>query len=217
MATLNGFHPPMSTLHSQKTKLQVLHATLHSLPLTSDQQHPMLAYQRSSFTKFPNDHQLIRAHHRLLITKVTQASEKSPPETQSPADKSPLSTWKNWIVGLMLSIIIPSLRHKWGPLLALKNKVDVAVDTVESVTEVVEELAEEVEKVAEQVEDKLPEDAKLREAVESVEHLAEDAVKKAELAKDVIRKVEEVEEEVEKALTNGSDVDSVKGEGEKKS
>ncbi|ONI02375.1 hypothetical protein PRUPE_6G194000 [Prunus persica] len=193
MATINGFHPPMSTLHSQKTKLQVPHATLHSLPLTSDQQHPMLAYQRSSFTKFPYDHQLIRAHHRLLITK------------------------KNWIVGLMLSIIIPSLRHKWGPLLALKSKVDMAVDTVESVTEVVEELAEEVEKVAEQVEDKLPEDAKLREAVESVEHLAEDAVKKAELAKDVIHKVEEVEEEVEKALTNGSDVDSVKGEGEKKS
>ncbi|VVA35191.1 PREDICTED: LOC18773038 [Prunus dulcis] len=69
MATINGFHPPMSTLHSQKTKLQVPHATLHSLPLTSDQQHPMLAYQRSSFTKFPYDHQLIRAHHRQLITK----------------------------------------------------------------------------------------------------------------------------------------------------
>ncbi|PQQ16622.1 uncharacterized protein Pyn_16713 [Prunus yedoensis var. nudiflora] len=217
MATINGFHPPMSTLHSQTTKPQVPHATLHSLQLTSHQPHPMLAYQRSSFTKFPYAHQLIRAHHRLLITKVTQASEKSPPETQGPADKSPLSTWQNWIVGLLLSIIIPSLRHKWGPLLALKSKVDMAVDTVESVTEVVEELAEEVEKVAEQIEDKLPEDAKLKQAMDSIEHLAEDAVKKAEQAKDVIHKVEEVEEEIEKALITGSDVDSVKGEGEKKS
>ncbi|KAB2597483.1 hypothetical protein D8674_000403 [Pyrus ussuriensis x Pyrus communis] len=152
--------------------------------------HTTFAYQRSSFTKIPCDrHQLIRRNHHQRL-----------------------------IVGLMLTIIIPSLRHKWGPLLALKGKVDMVIETVKSVTEVVEELVEEVEKVAEQVTDKLPEDAELREAMESIEHLADEAVKKAELAKDVIHKVEEMEKDVEKALTTGSDtIDPGKGEEGQKS
>ncbi|KAM1074057.1 hypothetical protein FF1_019104 [Malus domestica] len=201
MATINIFQNPyMPILH----KSQLLHTSF--------------AYQRSSSTKIPCDHQSIRRNHQKLVTLVTHASDKSQPDAQLSADDSPLSSWKTWIVGLMLTIIIPSLRHKWGPLLALKSKVDTAVDTVESVTEVVEELAEQVEKVAEQVEDKLPEDAKLRDAMESIEHLAEEAVKKAELAKDVIHKVEEVEEEVEKALLTGSDTtDPAKGEKGQKS
>ncbi|KAL6220126.1 hypothetical protein ACLB2K_007883 [Fragaria x ananassa] len=115
------------------------------------------------------------------------------------------SAWKHWMVGLTLSILLPSLRHKGGSFLALKKKVDVAMETAESVTEVVEELAEEVEKVSEQVAEKLPDDAKLKKAMESVEHLAEEAVEKAKLAEDIIHKVKEVEEEVEEALISGSE------------
>ncbi|KAK9949461.1 hypothetical protein M0R45_004980 [Rubus argutus] len=195
MTTINGligFHPYMSSLSSQQHKSQVRHITLHCLHLTPS--------QRPWFTKIPSK-------FRLITKATTHASDNSQPEThnQVPA-KSPSFAWpwKNWMVGLTLSILLPSFRHKWGPFRALKSKVDMAIEIVESVTEVVEELAEEVDKVCEQVAEKLPEDAKLKKAVELVEHLAEEAVQKAKQAEDIIHKVKEMEKEVEEALITGS-------------
>ncbi|PRQ48575.1 hypothetical protein RchiOBHm_Chr2g0112261 [Rosa chinensis] len=197
MATINGFHLHMSSLRSQEHKSQVPHGT-NLLCLHESTPNP----RSSSFNKVPRK----PSHDYRLITKATShASDSSPPEPHQVPAKSPFSAWKHWILGLTLSILVPSFRHKGGPFLALKSKVDVAMETVESVTEVVEELAEEVEKVSEQVADKLPDDAKLKKAMESVEHLAEEAVEKAKLAEDIIHKVKEVEEEVEEALIDGSD------------
>ncbi|KAF8404661.1 hypothetical protein HHK36_009549 [Tetracentron sinense] len=117
-----------------------------------------------------------------------------------PPAKSPSSAWKHWILGIILSMFLPFLKHKGGLLVSLKNNVDMAIETMECVAEVVEHLAEEVEKVADEVEDKLPDDAKLKEAVSLIEDLAKEAVKKAKLAEEIIHKVKEVEKEVEKAF-----------------
>uniref|UniRef100_A0A5B7BDU0 Uncharacterized protein n=1 Tax=Davidia involucrata TaxID=16924 RepID=A0A5B7BDU0_DAVIN len=134
-----------------------------------------------------------------VISMAKGPSDNFQSEAPVPA-KPPSPAWKKWMVGLMLSIILPSFRHKWGPFLVLKSKLDTAIETVESVTEVVEELAEEVEKLAEGVENKLPEDTKLKETMQSVEKLAKEAVKEADLAQELIHKVQDAEKEAEKAL-----------------
>ncbi|KAK6923801.1 hypothetical protein RJ641_010001 [Dillenia turbinata] len=128
------------------------------------------------------------------------------------AKKSHFHGWKQWMVGMVLSILLPSFKYKWGPLQVLKNKVDTAMETVETVSEVVEEIAEKVEKVADEIGDKLPEDAKLKDALESVESLAREAAKEAELAKQLIDQVQEKEKEVEELLgPKESNTQEVKG------
>ncbi|XP_010266764.1 PREDICTED: uncharacterized protein LOC104604195 [Nelumbo nucifera] len=110
---------------------------------------------------------------------------------------SPSNSWRSWIFGILVTIVLPFLKNKWAPLLTLKKEVDTVVDTIENVVTVVEKVAEEVEKVADEVADKLPEGGKLREAVCAVEHIAKEAAKDAQMAGDFIDKVEEVEKDVE--------------------
>ncbi|XP_022869621.1 uncharacterized protein LOC111389010 isoform X1 [Olea europaea var. sylvestris] len=112
-------------------------------------------------------------------------------------DHSPSSSWKKWLLGLLLTVILPAVGHKGGLFAGLKSKIDAAVKTVETVTEIVEEVAEEVEKVVEEVEEKLPQDSKLKEALESVENLAKKAVKEAKQAEELVHKVQSVEETIE--------------------
>ncbi|XP_030454534.2 uncharacterized protein LOC115675885 isoform X2 [Syzygium oleosum] len=123
------------------------------------------------------------------------------PVPHLPSDPSP-SSWKFWVVGVFVSVILPFWRNKWGPLWKLKNEVEAAVETVEHVTDIVEEVADKVEQVAEEVAEHLPE-GKLKDMVTSVEHLAETAGKDAHLAGDIIDKVEEVEKEVDSFMEPG--------------
>ncbi|KAL2528157.1 uncharacterized protein Fot_20758 [Forsythia ovata] len=133
---------------------------------------------------------------------------------------SPSSSWKKWLLGLLLTVILPALGHKGGLFLALKSKIEAAVKTVETVTEMVEEVAEEVEKVAEEVEEKLPHDSKLKEALDSVENLAKKAVKEAKQAEELVHKVQEVEEKMEETMEGAlmkADTDETKLDGQKTS
>lgn len=63
------------------------------------------------------------------------------------------------------------------------------MEVVEEVAEVVEEVAEQAEKLVEEVEEKLPDDSKLREALESFDALAKKAANEAKKAEDVVHKV----------------------------
>ncbi|KAK6923378.1 hypothetical protein RJ641_011682 [Dillenia turbinata] len=137
------------------------------------------------------------------ICKATGGSggwgmDKGPEDRR--ANKSHFHGWKQWMAGIVLSILLPSFKYKWGPLQVLKNKVDMTMEAVDSVSEVVEEIAEKVEKVADEVGDKLPEDAKLKDALESVESIAREAAKQAELTQQLIDKLQEKEKEVEVIL-----------------
>ncbi|KAK3042949.1 hypothetical protein RJ639_001025 [Escallonia herrerae] len=104
---------------------------------------------------------------------------------------------KGWILGMLLSMVIPLCRHKLNPFLALKNKVDSVVETAEIVLDVVEKVADEVLEVADGFGDKLPEGGKLKGAVDLVENIAREIAKDAHLAGNLIDKVEEAEKEVE--------------------
>ncbi|KAL4279685.1 hypothetical protein GQ457_03G033620 [Hibiscus cannabinus] len=125
------------------------------------------------------------------------------PSTPAPAPGS----WKAWIVGILMSIILPMWRGNWRPLLKLKQEAETIIDTVEAVADMVEKVAEQVEKVADEVGDRLPE-GKLKDALEFVEDLADDTADGARITGDFIDKVEDmvdqVEDKVESLMKPGS-------------
>ncbi|KAJ8762557.1 hypothetical protein K2173_007996 [Erythroxylum novogranatense] len=133
-----------------------------------------------------------------------------PDSAPPPSDRSP-APWNGWILGIVVTIILPSTRNKWGPLLRIKEQFDSVVETAEQVTELVEDVAEAVDKVSEEIGEHVPEDSALDKAAEFVEDIAEETVKNAKLADALLEKVEEVEKEVFSAID--SDIDKAGGTG----
>ncbi|KAL6512055.1 hypothetical protein OROGR_021652 [Orobanche gracilis] len=106
-----------------------------------------------------------------------------------------VSVW-SWIIGLVVTFVLPFLTNKWGALWELKNKVLGAVQTVEDIVEAVERVAEKVDEIAEEIGDDVPQ-GKLKDLVELVGHVAEKTAKTADCLDNVIDKVQEAEVQVE--------------------
>ncbi|KAK1555380.1 hypothetical protein Q3G72_025586 [Acer saccharum] len=127
---------------------------------------------------------------------VVYSSTLPEPPLVPNSDPSPQS-WKIWILGMVISVILPFWRNKWGSFQRLKNEVEAEMETAEHVAEIVEDVAEKVEKVAEEVADHLPQGGRLKDAVTLIENVAKETAKDAHLADQFIEKVEDVEREVE--------------------
>ncbi|KAK8308998.1 hypothetical protein V6Z11_D02G099500 [Gossypium hirsutum] len=110
---------------------------------------------------------------------------------------------KLWVVGLVMSIILPFWRSKWGPLLKLKDEVETIIDKAEEVTDIVEKVAGQVEEVADDIGNHLPE-GRLKNALQFLEDMAQNTADGARLAGDLIDKVEEVEGKVESWMGENS-------------
>lgn len=122
-----------------------------------------------------------------------------PPEPSASAGGLPggiPGSWKGWLLGIVMTVIIPLMTNKWGALLTWTNKLESAVQRVEDMVEAVEEIAEKVDKFAEDISDELPE-GKLRNALERVEQVAERVAKDADQLDNMIDKVQEVEDKLE--------------------
>ncbi|CAH9105134.1 unnamed protein product [Cuscuta epithymum] len=102
---------------------------------------------------------------------------------------------KGWLIGILLSAVIPFFRHKFGSLMQIRN----SIEQVEEVVHGLEKVAEVVDKVAEEIGGTLP-DGSLKEAVAMVERAAEKADKSAENLGELIDKVEELGEKVEERV-----------------
>ncbi|KAK9269988.1 hypothetical protein L1049_025561 [Liquidambar formosana] len=149
------------------------------------------------------------------IHKKMAVCSSVPPGAPLPSEPpSPHTCRKPWVVGMLLAMILPFFRNKWGPLSLLKSKVDTVVETAEHIAEVVEKVAEEVEKVADEVGDHLPDGGKLKGAFNFVENLAKETAKDAHEADEVIDKLEEVEKDVESLFDQVSE--SAKEDKDKK-
>jgi uncharacterized protein Yka (UPF0111/DUF47 family) len=135
----------------------------------------------------------------LLLCRDMAVYSSVLPGPPLPSDPSH-GSWKAWIFGMIVTVILPFLGNKWGPLLKLKSEVDETANKVEAIAEAVEKVAEQVDKVAEEVADDLPAGGKLKEAVTLIENLAEQTAKTAHLVDETIEKVEEVEEQVESLI-----------------
>ncbi|XAR49482.1 hypothetical protein NMG60_11032704 [Bertholletia excelsa] len=123
--------------------------------------------------------------------RVKDEDSKGQGEPSGPAPLKPgFPAWAKWLLGSMLSLVLPLWNQKWAKLLSFEAKVEQVMEEVETVVDVVEKVATTAEKVSVEVADKLPVDGKLKEAALFVEHLSEETAKDAELTKDFIHKVE---------------------------
>ncbi|KAL8251106.1 hypothetical protein R6Q59_034799 [Mikania micrantha] len=123
---------------------------------------------------------------------------------------SPSGSMRNWIVGIVLTFVLPFFTHKWGPLLVLRNKVDNVVNTAEYIMETIEVVAEKVDNVIDDITDNLPKDSELRKTMESIDVIVEGVAKSAHVANDFIDKVEEVEDKLESLILDEAKVDGPK-------
>ncbi|GFP89766.1 hypothetical protein PHJA_001120400 [Phtheirospermum japonicum] len=106
------------------------------------------------------------------------------PSPSGPPSSHPMG----WILGLVVSIVLPFFTNKWGPLWVLKNRIMDTVQSVENIVEAVEKVAEKVDEIAEDIGDDLPQ-GKLKDLVHLVENMAEKTAKTADCIDNVIDKV----------------------------
>ncbi|XP_073050743.1 uncharacterized protein [Primulina eburnea] len=137
-----------------------------------------------------------------ISTAITISRNFVPRASSSPDPST--SPWKKWLLGILLTVILPAVGYQGGIFVGLKARIDKAIEKVEQLTEVVEEIAEETDKIVEEVEAKLPGDSKLKQTLDKFDNLAKKAVDEAKQAEDIIHKVRDVEEEVEEALLKAS-------------
>lgn len=124
---------------------------------------------------------------------IKSSIQPIPPSMDSVA---PAAQRKNWIMELVVRLIMPLLKSRWGVFLLYKNEVDKAIEAAEEVAEVVEKVAEEVEMTAEELVEELP-DGNIKNTMRFIENVAHQAAKEAQLADATILKVEEFEDEVD--------------------
>ncbi|KAH6760130.1 hypothetical protein C2S52_009424 [Perilla frutescens var. hirtella] len=164
----------------------------------SSQFHLLPAIKRAKKIDHTMDFLKSSAKYGMISTAISRP--RNVQVKASASSNNPSSSWQKWLIGLLLTVILPAVGYKGGLFSNLKSKIDKAVETVEHVAEMVEEVAEKAEKIVEEVEEKLPEDSKLKDALESFEGLAKMAVTEAKKAEDVVNKVKDVEEELEATL-----------------
>ncbi|KAM5575363.1 hypothetical protein ABKV19_014368 [Rosa sericea] len=122
--------------------------------------------------------------------------EQPLPATTSP--RHTISNWVRWILGALLSILIPVWTHKyWGNLQKIEGEAEVVMEEVDNVAKVVERVATVAEKVSADVADKLPTDhTRLKEIALLIERVSELAAQDARLTQDFIHKVDALKKDL---------------------
>ncbi|KAA8528317.1 hypothetical protein F0562_035672 [Nyssa sinensis] len=127
-------------------------------------------------------------------------------EPGAPIPSEPSNFPKGWILGLLITVILPFFSSKWGPLLGLKKGFENAVETAEQVTETIEKVAEEVEKVAEEIAEDLPAGGKLQKALVYAENVAKETAKDAQLGEEIIDKIEDLEKDLGSMIDQANEI-----------
>ncbi|XP_023763624.1 uncharacterized protein LOC111912117 [Lactuca sativa] len=178
-----------STSHAAISKTKYLAScSVHGLNSRNFQYHPRLMIARRKFVVYSN------------ITPL--------PGVPLPSG-SPSGSMESWVMCIVLTFVLPFITHKWGPLIALKNRVDTAVDMAEHIAEVMEDVAGKVDKVIDSITDDLPEDSKLRKRLEAIDELIEGVAMSAHIANDIIDKVEEAEDKLESLILSHANEEKV--------
>ncbi|CAN0923149.1 hypothetical protein LINGRAHAP2_LOCUS33431 [Linum grandiflorum] len=167
-------------------------------------------HRRHQIISFLTNYRLHSGWHASSTTSnksknlVVVHSNVGPGPTASDPSTPPGSNWRGWLVGVLMSFLLPLWRNQLWSLKKLEDKVEAVVETIEEVVETVEEVAEKVEEVAEEMGKSMPE-GKLKHMLEDIEEAADKAEKAAELAHQVLDKVQAAEDQVE-SLIDGATV-----------
>ncbi|KAL8261492.1 hypothetical protein R6Q59_025541 [Mikania micrantha] len=172
-----------------------LHETLIHRPLLNLPLNPISGFPVNQNTVAPLTTTTIRWNS--MIAYAAGQPDGTPPP---PPPSASSGSWKNWVIGILMTFIIPSFTTKGGPIKVLIQKVDQIMDTAEQITEVVEAVADKVDKVAEELGDQLPEGTEIKRTLDFIEHVAERLEKDAQTAGDFIDKVQEMEDKIEEIM-----------------
>ncbi|KAD6119540.1 hypothetical protein R6Q59_025542 [Mikania micrantha] len=176
-------------------KLNLLETLIHkshfNLPF-----NPISGIPVSQHTMTPLTTNTIRLRSMIAYSNVESTGTPAPP----PPSGSPNGSWKNWVIGILMTFIVPLFTTKGGPIKLLMQKVEEIVETAEHITEVVEAVAEKVDKVAEELGDRLPEGSEIKKTLDFIEHVAERVEKDAQNAGEFIDKVQEMEDKIEELM-----------------
>ncbi|KAJ6734438.1 hypothetical protein OIU79_001659 [Salix purpurea] len=124
-------------------------------------------------------------------------SDKAVPPPVSNPPGSNFPTWAKWILGYILSIILPFWKRKREELKRLEGEAEIIVEEVGQVAEVVEKVAAVAEKVSEEVAEVLPENGKLKETALLIEQVSKAAAHDAKLTQDIIHKVDALKHDID--------------------
>ncbi|GKE65608.1 hypothetical protein Tco_1519769 [Tanacetum coccineum] len=91
----------------------------------------------------------------------------------------PSGSLTNWIVGIVLTCVLPFITHK----------VDTMMETTEHVTETIEAMAKGADEIIDEITDGLPKNSKLKERMEAIDDMIEEVAKGAHIANEIIDKV----------------------------
>ncbi|KAI5661357.1 hypothetical protein M9H77_20680 [Catharanthus roseus] len=129
--------------------------------------------------------------------KDFQSPVPPPPPSPSPPSQKPfISTWVKWLLGTVLSTLLPFWKQKWEGLLQLEGKVEKVVEEVEEVAEVVEKVATVAEKISAEAAEQLPDNSIIKKAALAVEHASNATAADAQLTQNFIHKVEDVKQDL---------------------
>ncbi|KAK6136474.1 hypothetical protein DH2020_029770 [Rehmannia glutinosa] len=126
-----------------------------------------------------------------------QSEEVQVQPTLPAAPKFGLSNWVKWLLGSILSFMLPLWTNKWHNMLTLEGKAVRVVEEVEVVAEVVEKVATTADKALAEVANQLPDNSKLKEAAQIMEHVSSVAAQDAQLIENIIHKAAHVKQDVE--------------------
>ncbi|XP_057763619.1 uncharacterized protein LOC130984923 isoform X2 [Salvia miltiorrhiza] len=113
------------------------------------------------------------------------------------SDSSKLRTTVKWLLGYVVTFLLPFWKNKWDNLLTLEGEAAKVVGEVEVVAEVVEKVATAADKALEEVVNQLPDNSKLKEAAQALEHVSSVAAKDAQLIENLINKASDVKQDIE--------------------
>ncbi|KAL3515507.1 hypothetical protein ACH5RR_022409 [Cinchona calisaya] len=131
------------------------------------------------------------------FVKVKGEDKKAQPTSSAVSDqKQSFSAWAKWLLGSILTLLLPFSKQKWENLRGLEGKVEIVVEEVEVVAEVVQNVATVVEKASAEVAEKLPDNNKIKAAVLVVEHLSSVTAQEAKLTEDFIHRVGDVSKDL---------------------
>ncbi|KAJ0011089.1 hypothetical protein Pint_33396 [Pistacia integerrima] len=122
------------------------------------------------------------------IDKVKPAPATPPPPRFN------FALWAKWILGSILSLLLPFWKQKWEKLQKIEGGAEMVVEGIENVAEVVEKVAD---KVSTQMADKLHDNTKLQEAALLVERVSKATAQDAELTINFIHKVNALKEDLD--------------------
>ncbi|XP_042063521.1 uncharacterized protein LOC121807373 [Salvia splendens] len=137
---------------------------------------------------------------RLISSSSKLGTEKNQSEERIKLPDQPrvgFSNWVKWLLGYVVTFLLPFWKTKWDNLLMLEGKVARVVEEVEVAAEVVEKVATTADKVLEEVANQLPDNSKLKEAAQALEHVSSVAAQDAQQIENIINKVSNVKQDIQ--------------------